>query len=92
MKKIKETTEVKAAECPTCGDLIFSRARHDYHNCSCGEIAIDGGFDYVRMAFKHVIPKVTTVTVNVSREKLYEDWNSGKDKWGIIKAIKKEIG
>lgn len=36
------------AQCKKCGDIIFSRSRHDYRTCKCGAIAVDGGMDYAR--------------------------------------------
>ena len=34
--------------CKSCGDVIFSRHRHDFVRCSCGQCAVDGGMDYLR--------------------------------------------
>lgn len=36
------------AKCKKCGDIIFSKHRHDYKVCSCKAIAVDGGMDYIR--------------------------------------------
>lgn len=36
------------AKCRLCGDTIESFHRHDYVRCTCGEIAVDGGTDYMR--------------------------------------------
>lgn len=36
------------ATCAKCGDHIESKTRHDYLECDCGAIAIDGGTDYTR--------------------------------------------
>ena len=36
------------AQCALCHDIITSRSRHDFVSCSCGEIFVDGGNDYVR--------------------------------------------
>ena len=46
MDKFIKKIKVIAVKCPECGDLIYSRARHDFRYCSCGEIAIDGISDY----------------------------------------------
>lgn len=81
-------TIVTAAECPNCGDLIYSRARHDFHRCSCGEIAIDGGFDYVKMAFKKIVPKQQQIEIDATKKELYDDWNKRMDKFGVIKKNK----
>ena len=34
--------------CNICGDVIESMNRHDYVECSCGAVAVDGGHDYLR--------------------------------------------
>jgi tRNA(Ile2) C34 agmatinyltransferase TiaS len=39
---------VNKAKCGVCGDVIESKHRHDYVRCSCGEIAVDGGKDYLK--------------------------------------------
>jgi len=83
MKMVK--TKVAAIKCYKCGDIIYSRARHDYHSCSCEEIAIDGGFDYVRMNFKTKTPKIVTKHISASKQELFDDWNNNIDKFGIIR-------
>ena len=37
-----------SVKCHKCGDEIYSAHRHDYKSCSCGNIAVDGGMDYLR--------------------------------------------
>jgi hypothetical protein len=37
-----------AVECRLCGDVVESIHRHDFVFCKCGEIAVDGGKDYLR--------------------------------------------
>lgn len=49
---------VSAAQCPKCLAIVISSHRHDYHSCPCQEIAIDGGMDYTRMAFKKKVPVI----------------------------------
>jgi len=36
------------AQCSKCGDIIESTFRHDFVNCKCGAIYVDGGHDYLR--------------------------------------------
>ena len=38
------------AKCLKCGDQIFSAHRHDCKTCSCGNLSVDGGMDYIRRA------------------------------------------
>ena len=81
-----------AIECKKCGDTIYSRAQHDFHYCSCGGVAIDGGREYTRVIgnIKNIIEK--QINIKVSQKKLYDDWNLKLDKYGTIKkALKKFI-
>ena len=39
---------MNAAKCRKCGDVIVSRYTHDFVQCSCGAIFVDGGNDYCR--------------------------------------------
>lgn len=55
-----------AARCKICGDIIESRYRHNYVTCSCGNLAVDGGHDYIRRIFRN-------------GENSYEDLSEGTD-------------
>ena len=77
-------TTVHAIECPTCGDLVFSRARHDMRGCSCGEVAVDGGFDYQKTSFRGSWPKTFSLEVDASKAELYLDWNNYSSQFGLI--------
>lgn len=81
--------KITCIECPSCNDIIYSRARHDMRSCSCGKVFIDGGFDYCRVGFKDKSPKYITVEVDFTKEELYKDWNEQIDKCGLIKNEKK---
>lgn len=39
------------ARCLKCGDVIESMYCHDYVECKCGEIAVDGGRVYLKRTF-----------------------------------------
>ena len=41
------------AKCKLCGDIIESKSRHDWVECNCGEIFVDGGLDYFRAGAKN---------------------------------------
>ena len=34
--------------CKLCGDIIESKYRHDFQECSCKKTFVDGGDDYIR--------------------------------------------
>ena len=40
-----------AIRCNHCGDVIESTFRHNYVQCSCGKVAVDGGTDYLRRSY-----------------------------------------
>ena len=81
---MKNLTQVTACKCVSCNTTIYSRARHDFHFCKCGEIAIDGGFDYLKLCYKNGRPQTFKMLVSASKKELYDDWNLGKDKFGFI--------
>jgi hypothetical protein len=92
--------EIIVWECEECGDLIFSRALHDYHYCSCGKLGIDGGIseagimevgknsdNYVRLITNgSQNPKSKVIEIPQTRKELFDDWNEGEDKYGIIRS------
>jgi len=77
--------KVFAVRCPGCDDIVFSRARHDMRSCTCGETAVDGGFDYTKTSAKEPLKlKYYDVELNCTKADLYNDWNKREDKYGII--------
>lgn len=36
------------AKCLACGDVIESKHRHNFVSCTCGDLFLDGGTEYVR--------------------------------------------
>jgi hypothetical protein len=83
-------TKVKAIKCLSCGDTIFSRARHDFRSCSCGKVSIDGGFDYTKLSFPAGMkpPEIFDLEVKQTPMELYDDWNTGKDRFGLFRGNK----
>ena len=43
-----------SARCRKCGDELVSKYRHDFEECSCGAIFIDGGDSYLRRGAKNM--------------------------------------
>jgi hypothetical protein len=70
-------TTVTGIICPNCADLVYSCARHDCNDCSCGDVFIDGGTEYTRVGFKDALPKSYVFEVDATKEELYNDWNKG---------------
>lgn len=76
--------KVNAIKCKECGDTIYSRARHDWRECSCKNSFVDGGVDYLRYGGMASEAFQVEVDVKDARE-LYDDWNFSRDKYGLIK-------
>lgn len=79
--------KILARKCPSCNDIVYSRARHDMRGCSCGEIAVDGGFDYTKVSFKKGIPSTVEIEVDATQAQLYSDWNNNINDYGLIKSV-----
>jgi hypothetical protein len=43
-----------AAQCAQCKDIIESTHVHDFKECSCGNIFVDGGREYLRHGWKEL--------------------------------------
>lgn len=48
---MSETIIRNSVRCLGCDDEIESTHRHDFKFCSCGDVAVDGGKDYLRHLF-----------------------------------------
>lgn len=70
--------------CKNCMDIVFSRSRHDFSECSCGCVAIDGGSDYVKVSTLGNEYKMVKLESNIEKKELYDDWNLRKDFYGKI--------
>ena len=77
--------EILGYKCRECRDIVYSRARHDCRSCSCGNIFVDGGFDYTRIGYNKVPPNKVTIKINSDKCALYDDWNDQTNKYGLIK-------
>ena len=75
---------LKAIHCKNCDEVLYSRAQHDFRECSCGYINVDGGQHYFKYG---AIPgaefDVTEIDVDVSLNDLYDDWNEMTDNYGV---------
>ncbi len=40
------------AKCNKCKDIIESKYRHDFVECRCGAIFVDGGKNYLRRGYQ----------------------------------------
>lgn len=81
--------KINAIKCKGCGDIVFSRAVHDMRFCHCCKTAQDGGFLYQKIAFDPDIGyEHVDIDLPVTKEELYDDWNKGLDKFGVVYETK----
>lgn len=52
------------AKCLMCGDIIESKHRHDYVTCSCGNLSVDGGTDYLRRNFRGTMDSWIDISIS----------------------------
>lgn len=79
--------KVATIQCESCGDTIYSRARHDMNWCNCGDIAIDGGRNYTKICWKDKMPEIIDIDIDFTGKQLYDDWNKSINKLGTIKRL-----
>ena len=78
--------KVSGIKCPSCGVIVYSRARHDCAYCPCEAVYVDGGQDNMdwRVGYTGKPPETVKVDVDATLGELYADWNVGTDKFGLI--------
>lgn len=82
--------EVLGVKCPYCKEIIYSRARHDFRRCSCGNIFVDGGKEYLKYGGENIenIKFFKIELDNIEEKDLLKDWLNFKEKYGKIKPWK----
>jgi len=82
--------KIPAIRCPRCGDTIYSRAREDIRQCSCGACSVNGGREIFLVSWQPGIdkPEIVNLDIDTDEEILYDDWNESKNEYGIIKQEK----
>ena len=80
--------KVYGIKCNNCGDIVYSRARHDFRWCSCHSCAVDGGQDEgcASITGNKKNWEFANIEVDATLKDLYNDWNSGTNKYGIKKG------
>jgi hypothetical protein len=47
-KQVRRVIDRNLARCLRCGSLVESKFTHDWQECKCGAIFVDGGQSYLR--------------------------------------------
>lgn len=59
--------------------------------CSCGNIAVDGGFDYTKVSVVKKAPENMYIIVCATAQDLLNDYLSGDNKYGLVKVKKARL-
>ncbi len=70
------------------GEIIYSRARHDYVQTTDGQGFMDGG--QLSSYYRYGGVKIIVIELDISFEVAHDDWNNRTDKYGRISS--KEAG
>jgi hypothetical protein len=85
-----------AATCLSCGDYIFSRHRHDFVQCTCGSIAVDGGQEYLRRvgdpeAYADMSWSIDDAIYKACAEAVQDAIDTDRNKYGIANAVMRKL-
>ena len=80
------------AECLNCGDKPFSANHHDYKSCKCGQIAVDGGMDYLGRTGKIGFIRELSISfpeaaVKDARAEIEQAIENGRNSLGVLCAV-----
>lgn len=81
-------------QCNLCGDLIFSKHRHDYRTCKCGACAVDGGNSYFKRTGTEYEDKSIVISDELFEQLLKSVTNSiesRKTPLGIVYDLIREL-
>lgn len=85
------------ARCLDCGDEPFSAHVHDYRTCTCGNISVDGGLEYIKRGYR---PHANMEDMSIAiPQEAYDacvkaiKWakDTGRDDLGLICAIARAL-
>jgi len=87
-----------AVLCNKCEDHIFSKTRHDFVECSCGNIAVDGGQEYLRRVGAGIREGYTDLSWSLE-DSIYRECvdaaelavNTGRTAHGIANAVMRAL-
>lgn len=83
-------------ECLLCGDKPYSAHRHDFKYCKCGNIAVDGGCDYLRRVgsienYKEMSISIPESILNNIINAADEMINTGRNTRGVIYGVLRQL-
>ena len=86
-----------SAKCLKCGDHIYSASTHNFVECSCGNVFVDGGMSYIRHGFgdkstyEDTSIFITDAAYEACKEAIQWSKDTGRNDLGLICAIFRAI-
>ena len=81
-------------KCLKCGDEPFSRTVHDFKYCKCGNVAVDGGQEYLRRvcvgdagSYRDLSFSLDDDIMKACRDAAQWGLDSGRNAMGIANAV-----
>lgn len=83
-------------ECLLCGDKPFSAHHHDFKSCKCGNVAVDGGADYLKRTGKRETWKELSIVIaedslNNILDTAQEMVDTGRNTRGVVYGILRQL-
>jgi hypothetical protein len=88
-----------AVICNKCDDFIVSKHRHDFVECKCGNIFVDGGQAYLRRGGKGLEDRsysdlsweISDEIYNECADAVQEAIDTNRNKFGIANAVMRKL-
>lgn len=88
-----------AVICNLCDEFIFSAHRHDFVECKCGNIAVDGGQEYLRRVGKGIADRtyldmsweIPDDVYRACADAAQEAIDTNRNKFGIANAVLRKL-
>lgn len=77
---VKDQPFRNAGKCGLCGEEIESTYRHEFKQCGCGNLFVDGGQDYQRFGYD---PKREDGSSML--------WNNMTNEWVTLKDLERDV-
>lgn len=80
-EKMRTVIVHNRARCLECGEILESTHRHDFVQCSCGALAVDGGHAYLKRSLRpgakmKELSECEDTPEDPDQEQPNEDWGS----------------
>ena len=82
--------KIKAIQCGSCRDTVYSRTENDYRECACGGVGTFGGQAYTKYSMRDDHPhEKIIINLDITGGQLYNDWKEETDFYGVISSAER---